>query len=96
MDESPLIILANQPTRGLDVGAVAYVHSQLLKARDRGAAILLISDDLEEILQISDRISVISNGRLSKITRRGELGVKELGALMTRHVSSSERLNDAA
>ena len=96
MDESPLIILANQPTRGLDVGAVAYVHSQLLKARDRGAAILLISDDLEEILQLSDRISVISNGRLSKITRRGELGVKELGALMTRHVPSSERLNDAA
>lgn len=96
LDESPSIILANQPTRGLDVGAVAYVHSQLLKARDRGAAILLISDDLEEILQISDRISVISNGRLSKITRRGELGVKELGALMTRHVPSSERLNDEA
>ena len=60
-----LVILANQPTRGLDVGAVGYVHRKLLEARARGAAILLISEDLEEILALSDRILVMSKGRLS-------------------------------
>ena len=59
------VILANQPTRGLDVGAVGYVHRKLLEARARGAAILLISEDLEEILALSDRIIVMSKGRLS-------------------------------
>ena len=49
---TPCIILANQPTRGLDVGAVAYVHAQLLEARERGAAILLISEDLDEICAV--------------------------------------------
>ena len=96
LDESPEIILANQPSRGLDVGAVAYVHEQLLKARDRGAAILLISDDLEEILQLSDKMSVISNGRLSRQTKRGGLGVKELGSLMARQDSQDEGVMDAA
>ena len=48
------IILANQPVRGLDVGAIAYVQSQLIAARDRGAAILLISEDLDEIMGLSD------------------------------------------
>ena len=65
LDADPAVILANQPTRGLDVGAVAYVHAQLLEARDRGAAVLLISEDLDEILALADRFVVISKGRLS-------------------------------
>ena len=85
MDSEPAVILANQPTRGLDVGAVAYVHGRLLEARQRGAAILLISEDLEEILTLSDRIIVMSKGRLSSPSARGERSVRELGELMAGH-----------
>ncbi|MFU0504074.1 ABC transporter ATP-binding protein [Pseudaminobacter sp. NGMCC 1.201702] len=85
LDAEPSIILANQPTRGLDVGAVAFVHRRLLEARDRGAAILLISEDLEEILALSDRILVMSKGRLSSPSKRGERTIRELGELMAGH-----------
>jgi len=85
LDPDPVLILANQPTRGLDVGAIAYVHGRLLEARARGAAILLISEDLEEILALSDRINVISAGRLSLPSARGERSIRELGELMAGH-----------
>ena len=85
LDPDPSVILANQPTRGLDVGAVGYVHGKLLEARARGAAILLISEDLEEILALSDRIIVMSKGRLSASSARGERTVAELGELMAGH-----------
>ncbi len=85
LDGEPQVILANQPTRGLDVGAVAYVHGKLLEARERGAAILLISEDLDEILALSDRIIVISKGRLSAPSGRGERSVREIGELMAGH-----------
>ncbi len=65
MSKQPRLVLANQPTRGLDVGAVAYVHEQLLAARSRGAGLLLISEDLDELLALSDRICVMFRGRLS-------------------------------
>jgi simple sugar transport system ATP-binding protein len=89
LDPLPAIILANQPTRGLDVGAVAYVHARLLEARARGAAILLISEDLEEILALSDRLLVISRGRLSPPSSRGELSVREIGELMAGHAEAA-------
>jgi ABC-type uncharacterized transport system ATPase subunit len=74
LDGDPDIILASQPTRGLDVGAVAYVHARLIEARDRGAAVLLISEDLDEIQTLSDRIMVIHRGHLVEaITARGTL-----------------------
>ena len=85
LDPNPSVILANQPSRGLDVGAVAYVHSRLLEARARGAAVLLISEDLEELLALSDRIVVISEGRLSKPSARGELTISQIGAMMAGH-----------
>jgi len=85
LDPDPSIILANQPTRGLDVGAVGYVHRKLLEARERGAAILLISEDLEEILTLSDRVIVITGGRLSSPSARGERSVRDLGELMAGH-----------
>lgn len=85
LDPEPSVILASQPTRGLDVGAVAYVHRMLLAARQRGAAILLISEDLEEILALSDRIVVMSKGRLSSPSARGERSIRELGELMAGH-----------
>ncbi len=85
LDPDPTVILANQPTRGLDVGAVGYVHRRLLEARARGAAILLISEDLEEVLALSDRIIVMSKGQLSTPSARGERSVAQLGALMAGH-----------
>jgi general nucleoside transport system ATP-binding protein len=81
-DGNPEIILANQPTRGLDIGAVNYVHRKLIEARDKGAAILLISEDLDEIRALSDRIVVMSKGRLSPPSARGELSIAELGERM--------------
>ena len=94
LDPDPAVILASQPTRGLDVGAVAYVHRMLLAARDRGAAILLISEDLEEILALSDRITVMSAGHLSAPSARGERSIRELGELMAGH--SGEHSDHAA
>ena len=78
----PEIILANQPVRGLDVGAIAYVQSQLIAARDRGSSVLLISEDLDEIMGLSDVIHVMSQGRLSPGFARGTMTAAELGLWM--------------
>lgn len=82
MASEPMVILANQPVRGLDVGAIAYVQSQLIAARDRGASVLLISEDLDEIMGLSDVIHVISQGRLSPAFARGSMSAAELGLWM--------------
>ncbi|MDZ4086658.1 MAG: ABC transporter ATP-binding protein [Tabrizicola sp.] len=82
MASGPQIILANQPVRGLDVGAIAYVQSQLIAARDRGAAVLLISEDLDEIMGLSDVIHVMSQGRLSPGFARGTMTAADLGLWM--------------
>ena len=62
---APRLIVAHQPTWGLDIGAVAYVQAQLIAARDAGAAVLLISDDLDEVLTLGDRVAVIHGGQLT-------------------------------
>ena len=82
LEADPQIILANQPVRGLDIGAVNYVHSQLLAARDRGAAVLLISEDLDEVMALSDVIHVIVGGRLSPAFGRAEMTPAQLGIWM--------------
>lgn len=82
LEADPKIILANQPVRGLDIGAVNYVHSQLLAARERGAAVLLISEDLDEVMALSDVIHVIADGRLSPEFKRGEMTPAQLGLWM--------------
>ncbi|MBP9046654.1 MAG: ABC transporter ATP-binding protein [Tabrizicola sp.] len=82
MAAGPEVILANQPVRGLDVGAIAYVQGQLIAARDRGAAVLLISEDLDEIMGLSDVIHVMSQGRLSPGFARGTMTAAELGLWM--------------
>jgi ABC-type uncharacterized transport system ATPase subunit len=88
LDPNPLVILASQPSRGLDVGAVSYVHERLLDARARGAAVLLISEDLDEILALSDRIVVIADGRLSAPSPRGALSIRQIGEMMAGHPGS--------
>ena len=82
LSREPVFILANQPVRGLDEGAIAYVQTQLLAARKRGAAVLLISEDLDELLAISDRIAVIYQGELSQARPTAERSIAELGMLM--------------
>lgn len=81
----PRLILASQPTRGLDVGATAYVHQQLLEARERGSAIVLISEDLDELLALADRIAVIYRGRISAPIAREEANLARIGLLMSGH-----------
>ena len=82
LEPGPKIILANQPVRGLDIGAITYVHNRLLAARDAGAAVLLISEDLDEIMQLSDVVHVISEGRLSPGFPRGSMTPADLGLWM--------------
>ena len=82
LETAPVVVLANQPVRGLDIGAISYVHSQLIAARDRGAAVLLISEDLDEVMHLSDVIHVMSEGRISAPIPRGGATVAELGLRM--------------
>ena len=78
----PVLIVANQPTWGLDVGAVAYEHQQLLDACAQGAAVLLISEDLDEIFAIADRIAVIHHGRLTTAKPVADWTLASIGLTM--------------
>ena len=82
-DFTPTLIVANQPTWGLDVGAVAYVHQRLLDASARGAAVLLISDDLDEVFALADRLAVMHAGSLTPARKTSEWTRSEVGLAMT-------------
>ena len=82
LSNGPRFVLANQPTRGLDEGAIAAVHAELLAARSEGAAILLISEELEEAVALSDRIQAIVKGRLSQPISADEADPQRLGLMM--------------
>jgi simple sugar transport system ATP-binding protein len=79
---SPMLIIAAQPTRGLDVGATEYVRRKLVEMRDEGSAILLFSADLDEIWALSDRIAVIYEGRIVAVKIPTETSEQEVGLLM--------------
>jgi simple sugar transport system ATP-binding protein len=88
VDRDPKLLIAVQPTRGLDVGAIEYIHGQLVEARDRGKGILLVSLELEEVLGVSDRILVIYEGRFvaeldPKTTTNQEIGLCMAGSAAT-------------
>lgn len=80
---SPAFIVADQPTWGLDVGALAYVRTQLLAARERGAGILLVSEDLDEVFALADRIAVVCAGRLVAIAPAAQWTRATVGLAMT-------------
>lgn len=82
LSAGPKMILANQPTRGLDEGAIAAVHAELLAARADGAAVLLISEELEEAVGLSDRIQAIHGGRLSTPITADQADPRRLGLMM--------------
>ena len=79
---SPELLICFNPTWGLDVGAINYIHQTLVKINEQGKSIILISTDNDELLQLSDRISVINKGRLSKIMSADEVNPEKLGLLM--------------
>ncbi|MBC7318575.1 ABC transporter ATP-binding protein, partial [Candidatus Bipolaricaulota bacterium] len=79
---SPAVVIAAHPTYGLDVGATEQIRQILLRARDEGAAVLLVSEDLEEIMELSDRIAVMFRGEIMGIVPAGEVTLEELGLMM--------------
>ncbi|MDN5331786.1 MAG: ral nucleoside transport system ATP-binding protein [Tepidanaerobacteraceae bacterium] len=82
LSREPKVIVASQPTRGLDVGAAEFVHRELLKMRKKGRAILLISADLEEVLSIADRVGVMYNGKITAEFRPEEVTPEDIGVYM--------------
>ena len=82
LDRNPEIVIAVQPVRGLDVGAIEYIHEQLIAQRDAGKAVLLISLELDEVMNISDRILVMYEGEIVGDLNPGEITTEELGLYM--------------
>jgi simple sugar transport system ATP-binding protein len=78
----PHFLIAAQPTRGVDIGAMEYIHNQLLLQRAEGLATLLISEDLDEVRALSDRIVVMFHGEVMGIVNNDEVTIEELGLMM--------------
>ena len=79
---SPKVLLVAQPTRGLDVGAIEYIRKRLVAERDKGRAILLVSFELDEIMNLCDRIAAISKGQIVGVFNEGEKTSSEIGLMM--------------
>ena len=90
MARFPLLLVAVQPTRGLDVGAIEGIHKHLLSLRAKGRSILLVSLELDEILMLSDRIGVMHSGQLVAVYNNGEVTREELGLAMTGETATKE------
>lgn len=82
IDRNPDLLIVSQPTRGLDVGAIEYIRKRLIGERDKGKAVLVVSFELDEILDVSDRIAVIHDGSIHGIVNPAETNKQELGVLM--------------
>jgi len=86
------LLIASQPTRGLDVGSIEYIHQRIIEKRDEGAAVLLVSPELDEVMSLSDRIAVMYEGQIVDILPAGQPTKEELGLLMC----GWEKLEEAA
>jgi ABC-type uncharacterized transport system ATPase subunit len=84
------LLVASQPTRGLDVGSIEYIHSRIIQKRDEGCAILLVSTELDEILSLSDRIAVIFAGKILAILNAEDATRERLGLLMAGVVEGTQ------
>lgn len=91
MSANPKLLVASQPTRGVDIGATEFIHRQLVNARSQGKAVLLVSADLDELLALSDRIGIIFKGRIIKEIAHDDAVKEEVGLYMT-----GEKANGAA
>jgi simple sugar transport system ATP-binding protein len=84
----PVLLIASQPTRGVDVGSIEFIHSRIVAARDRGAAVLLVSAELDEVLGLADRIAVMYDGRLVETMPAEGADRSRIGLLMAGHSAS--------
>lgn len=82
VDAGQKLIIIDQPTRGLDIGAIHYVHQTILNEKAKGKSILLVSTELSEIFALSDRIAVLYKGQIMGIYRNGDLTTEQIGLLM--------------
>ena len=82
IERNPDVLLIGQPTRGVDIGAIEFIHQQIVRLRDMGKAILLVSVELDEIFALSDRIAVMFDGRVMGVRDASETDQRELGLLM--------------
>ena len=82
IDHSPKLLVVSQPTRGLDVGAIEYIHRRIIEERDKGCAVLLVSFELDEVLNLCDRIAVISAGKILGVLPAAEADERRIGAMM--------------
>ena len=82
IDHDPDLLIAVQPTRGLDVGAIEYIHKRIVEQRDKGKAVLLVSLELDEVLNLSDRIAVINGGEIIDIVNAVDVNENEVGLMM--------------
>jgi simple sugar transport system ATP-binding protein len=96
IERNPDLLLIGQPTRGVDIGAIEFIHQQIVALRDQGKAILLVSVELEEILALSDRIAVMFDGQIMGERLPDETDEKELGLMMagmTREAAAAQPRN---
>jgi simple sugar transport system ATP-binding protein len=82
LDSDPRVLVASQPTRGVDVGSIEFIHRQLVRRRDEGMAVLLVSSELDEILSLSDRVAVMYRGRLVAVLDGDQIESERIGLLM--------------
>jgi len=82
IDLSPALLIVSQPTRGLDVGAIEYIHHRIIQERDKGRAVLLVSFELDEILGLCDRIAAVSKGQVVGIVEAKDANERQIGAMM--------------
>jgi ABC-type uncharacterized transport system ATPase subunit len=82
LSRTPSVLIAAQPTRGVDIGSTEYIHQRLVEQREKGTATLLISEDLDEIRNLSNRIAVMYEGRIMGIVERDQASVEQLGLMM--------------
>lgn len=90
ISKDPELLIASQPTRGLDVGAIEYIHKRLVAERDKGKAVLLVSLELDEVMDLSDRIAVIYDGKIVAVMDRKDATEHQLGILMAGGSLSSQ------
>jgi simple sugar transport system ATP-binding protein len=83
IDAKPKVLLVSQPTWGVDVGAAAQIRSELLALRDAGCAVLVVSEELDELFEISDRLYVMANGQISPSIQRKDATVAQIGEWMS-------------
>ena len=95
LSAAPRVLLAGQPTRGVDIGAIEFIHARLLEIRDAGCAILLVSVELDEILALSDRILVMNAGRIVGEAVRGEADAHRIGLMMAGVGGAGDRTGPA-